>query len=222
MRLICITGIDGAGKTTLAKNMVKTLNQEGKPAVYIYGRTIPVVSRFLMALGRATLLRNEDIWDDYEAYSASKKQTMRNKWLAYIYTVAVYIDYYPQIWWKLFPHLFSRRYVVCDRYIYDTVISDLAVHLSYSRSQAALAIERGLRFLPTPTATVLIELAEDIAFARKDDMPHVAYLVDRRRWYSHLTSRPEVKQLDGNNEPETLLVHARALIEAGITREVYT
>ena len=60
MKLVCIIGMDGTGKTTLASNVVSTLRQQGQPALYIYGRTFPVISRALMALGRLTLLRKEN------------------------------------------------------------------------------------------------------------------------------------------------------------------
>ena len=43
MKLVCVTGIDGTGKTTLAHNAAAALREEGKPAVRIYGRTYPVL-----------------------------------------------------------------------------------------------------------------------------------------------------------------------------------
>ena len=167
MKLVCITGIDGTGKSTLARNTAEALRSQGVSAAYIYGRTYPVLSRALMALGRMTLLRKQDMRQDYAGYNTSKKQTMRNPWLARTYTTAILLDYYIQIWLKLLPHLLADRIVVSDRYVYDTVISDLAVHLNYSPAQADRAIQRGLRFVPRPALTVLIDVPEEVAFARK-------------------------------------------------------
>jgi dTMP kinase len=205
MKLVCIIGIDGTGKTTLASKVAFTLRQQGQPAMYIYGRTFPVISRALMALGRMTLLRKENQWLDYAGYTASKKRTMRSPLLARIYTMSILLDYYVQIWLKLLPHLASRRVVVSDRYLYDTVISDLAVHLNYSDAQAGRAIQRGLRFLPKPVLTVLIDVPEEIAFSRKDDVVHIDYLRERRHWYLNLTPRPEVVLFDGQVAPQALV-----------------
>lgn len=205
MKLICVTGIDGAGKTTLACNMATALREQGRPAVYVYGRIYPLVSRLLMALGRITLLRQDDQWEDYRAYAASKKQAMRNPLLVWPYTAAILLDYYIQIWLKLLPHLLSRRIIVSDRYLYDTVISDLAVHLDYAPAQTERAIERGLKLLPTPTLAILIDLPEEIAFSRKTDIPHIDYLRERRHWYSRLRTRPEVERIDGTGSSESLL-----------------
>lgn len=206
MKLITITGIDGTGKTTLARNTAVALHAQGIPAVYVYGRTYPVISRVLMFLGRKTMLRSKDQWQDYEGYSADKKQKMRNPVLALVYTVAILIDYYVQIWLKLLPHLGSRRVVVSDRYLYDTVISDLAVHLNYSEVQTDSAIRLGLALLPKPALTVLIDVPEEVAFARKDDVPHIDYLRERRAWYLRLSRRPRVRCFDGQTAPEQLVI----------------
>ena len=205
MNLICVTGIDGAGKTTLARSIAAALRQAGWPAVYVYGRIYPALSRLLMALGRATLLRKDDQWRDYRAYSTSKKQAMRSPYLAWPYTLAILLDYYVQIWWKLLPHLFGRRIVVSDRYIYDTVISDLTAHLDYSPGQTERAIERGLKLLPTPLLTILVDIPEEIAISRKTDVPHIDYLKERRGSYLALDTRPEVERIDGTNPPESVL-----------------
>jgi dTMP kinase len=205
MKLVCITGIDGTGKTTLATNAAAALRQQGQPATYIYGRTCPVISRALMALGRVILLRKEDQWQDYEGYTARKKQTMHNPLFAWIYTAAILLDYYVQIWLKLLPHLASRRIVVSDRYLYDTVISDLAVHLNYTAAHTERAIQWGLWLLPKPLLTILIDVPEGIAFSRKDDIVHIDYLKERRGWYLALRDRPEVKLLDGQASPKALV-----------------
>ncbi|MBV7330764.1 hypothetical protein KFU94_21475 [Chloroflexi bacterium TSY] len=213
MKLICLTGIDGAGKTTLSRNLVAALRLEGKSAVYVYGRTYPVVSRVLMLLGRLTLLRKNDQWQDYKSYTKTKKETMRNPLLTLIYTGAILVDYYLQIWLKLLPHLLADRIVVLDRYVYDTVISDLTVHLNYSAVQTDNAIKKGMQWLPTPVLTAVIDLPAEVAFSRKNDVPHVDYLNERRMWYQGLLKWPEVIQLDGESAPEALLAQALTQIE---------
>ncbi len=204
MNLVCICGIDGGGKTTLAHTVVRDLRQSGVSAVYLYGRTYPVVSRILMFAGRATFLRRQNIWKAYPDYANNKKQVMRAPWLAALYTSAIYFDYYLQIWLKLLPHLFSRVTIVTDRYVYDTVISDLAVHLSYSISQTELAIKRNLIFLPKPALTLVIDLPEEVAFSRKTDVPHVEYLKERRGFYQALCGCAKIECLNGELPPEVL------------------
>ncbi len=205
MKIICITGIDGAGKTTLAKTLAQTLQAQGHRSVYIYGRTYPVISRLLMTLGKRTLLNKHNEWKDYQSYHAEKKKTMKHPLLAWGYSSAIYTDYYLQIWSKLWPYSLGNTIVILDRYIYDTVISDLTVHLNYNESQTDKAIAGGLRYLPSPALTMLIDLPEDVAMKRKDDVPHLDYLRERRYWYKRLTLRPEVIKLDGELPREVLM-----------------
>jgi thymidylate kinase len=204
MKLVCITGMDGTGKTTLARSLADHLREQGIPSAYIYGRTYPIISRALMTLGRLTLLRGRDQWRDYEGYTAGKKRTMQNRLLARLYSASILLDYYPQVWLKLLPHLLGRRIVICDRYMYDTVISDLAVHLNYSTEQTDRAIELGLRLLPNPTLTALLEVPPEVAYSRKHDVPHVDYLRERHGRYLRLSARPEVKCFDGEVPPHAL------------------
>ena len=165
-----------------------------------------------MAAGRMLFLKKADMWEDYSSYSASKKQVMGSPLLSRGYASLIIFDYYVVTWFKLLFHVFSKEYLIVDRYIYDTVITDLAAYLGYSIQRALGAIELGIRFLPQPDYTILIDLPEEVAFARKDDMPHVDYLRERRHYYLALQSRPEVSLLSGTNSPEELLQDSMAII----------
>lgn len=212
MRLICITGIDGAGKTTLVHSLVASLSNHHS-SVYVYGRTYPILSRLLMSLGRATVLRKQNIWSDYSTYTSSKKRYMRNPALSRIYLLAVLLEYYIQIWLKLTPHYLFGRQVILDRYLYDTIINDIAVQLDYSPAQTMRAIELAFHFLPLPALTIFIDLPEEVAFSRKEDVPHVDYLKERRRLYLAMASRSEVQQLNGLGTQDELLQSALRLID---------
>lgn len=213
MKLICITGIDGAGKTTLARNIVARLQLQGKRSKYLYGRTYPILSRFLMTLGRSVFLRRDDIWKEYQAYSTHKKRLMTNPLFSNIYTLAVLVDYYLQIWIKLLVKSFGNEVLVLDRYIYDTVINDLAVHLCYSKEQTVRATQRGLRFLPRPILLALIDIPEEVAFRRKSDIPHIEYLRERRVLYLSLRRLAEIWIVNGENGPDGILEEALERID---------
>lgn len=205
MKIICITGIDGSGKTTLARKIVADLQNKGIKAQYTYGRTYPVLSRFIMFVGRKIFLRKHNQWQEYQEYHFEKKNKMKNPILRWVYTAAILFDYFIQIWFKLLPFSFSSRVIILDRYIYDTVISDLAVHLNYTADQARRAIQLGLHFVPMPSLTILIDLDPKIAFSRKNDVPHLDYLTERRMWYLMLAKRAEVIKINGEETADYVL-----------------
>lgn len=205
MKLVCITGIDGTGKSTLARGVVETLRGQDRDVVYSYGRAYPIISRAVMAAGRVVALRGKDPWRDYQDYDASKKSTLKNRWLATGYTLSILCDYFVQLWVKLLLTMRPNRLVVLDRYVYDTVISDLAVHLNYSERAVQRAIDLCLKLLPKPQLTLLLDVPAEVAYARKDDVPHVEYLRERQRWYRALETRAEVTAASGERPPEELV-----------------
>ena len=72
--LICITGIDGSGKTTLAKNLTKYLIKN-KPDIrikYVYGRYMLFLLKPIYLLSNKILLRKQDINRNYNKYTKRK------------------------------------------------------------------------------------------------------------------------------------------------------
>jgi dTMP kinase len=205
MKLACITGIDGTGKSTLARGAVNALTDQGIEARYVYGRTYPVLSRLVMAIGRKLSLRGKNQWRDYTEYDRHKKNALKNRWLAAGYCLSILIDYSVQIAWKLLRVRRCSGVIVLDRYIYDTIISDIAVHLSCTEEETMQMIGRALRVLPRPKFTALLDVPAETAFSRKNDVPHVDYLRDRQRLYGALRSRPEVSVISGELPPRDVL-----------------
>ena len=204
-RLICLIGIDGAGKTTLVNGTVERLKRQGVRAAGVYGKTLPVLSRLLMAVGRAAFLRKQDIWQDYPNYARHKKRVMNNRLLTRIYEVSVWLDYLPQAYFKIVLPLLFGVTIMCDRYLFDVVIGDLAVHSSYDARQIRRSLNAGFRVLPEPDLVFLIDLPEEVAIRRKDDVPHIEYLSERRRLYLRLAETYPIVKLDGEETPEELM-----------------
>ena len=203
-RLICFTGIDGSGKTTLSKMVAERLRERGEPALYAYGRAVPVVSRVLMAAGRRILLQEYRVWRDYSAYTMEKKRALKNAFLAQAHTLAVWADYLPQAFSKIAVPLLLGRTVVCDRYVFDTVVNDLGVHLEYDARDIRLSLASMFQVLPEPDMGFLIDLPEEVALRRKDDVPHIDYLRERRGLYLLTAQLYPMFELDGMEPPEAL------------------
>jgi len=204
-RLICFIGIDGSGKTTLSKMVVGRLREGGERAVYAYGRSVPVVSRLLMAAGRKVFLKRRDVWGNYSAYAREKKRALKNALLAQAYRLSVWTDYLPQVFSKIETPLLFGKTMVCDRYVFDTVVSDLGAHLEYDVDDIRLSLAAIFRLLPEPDMAFLVDLPEEVALGRKDDVPHLDYLRERRQLYLLTAQLYPMFQLDGMESPEVLV-----------------
>ena len=109
-------------------------------------------------------------------------------------------DYYLQLLYKIEVPLLLNKNVVCDRYIYDTIITDIAVDMGYSEDEIFNLIERCLSILPTPDVVFLIDVPEEVAYNRKDDVPAIGYLRDRRKYYIAIAKKYNMIKINGNED----------------------
>jgi dTMP kinase len=203
--LICFTGMDGTGKTTLSKNLVKSLKEREIECKYVYARLTPIISKPFMWIGRLIFLRGKNMFENYSDYANTKRTAMEhNSILSMIYQQILLFDYFFQVFFKVkIPLIFSKN-IVCDRYIYDTVITDLSVDMNYSRDKVIDMLDNLLRFFPEPDTTFLIDVPEEIAYQRKNDTPSIEYLRERRGIYLNVGNKYKMVILDGTKKLEEL------------------
>lgn len=202
-RFICFTGIDGAGKTTQAKLLAKTLNEKGIKSKYVYNRYIPILWKPFMILAQKIFLKGKDKFKDYKGYSNTKRRIFKNKLFHLAYQYIILGDYFFQILFKIkIPLRYTN--IVCDRYIYDTVITDLSVDLNYSKKEIKNLINNLFKIFPKPDIVFLIDINEEIAFKRKTDVPALEYLKERREIYSWLGREYKMIILSGENDIKEL------------------
>ena len=204
-KLICFTGIDGSGKTTLAKGLVETMEKKGIRYKYVYGRLEPFILRPFIAIGRKIFLRGKDMFRDYTEYSSTKNGAIEHhSFLFTFYRYILLFDYFLQLLFKIRIPLMLGRNIVCDRYVYDTVITDLSVDMNYSNHEIRDLIKRFFYIAPKPDLAFLIDLPEKIAFQRKNDTPSIEYLKERRKMYLDVGKEEGMLVLDGSKKLDDL------------------
>jgi len=207
--LICFVGMDGSGKTTLAKDLVETMRQNGIQYKYVYGRLEPFILKPFIMIGRKMFLRGNDMFEDYKQYSSAKNSAIkRHSFLFVFYRYVLLFDYFLQLLFRVRLPTILGKNIVCDRYVYDTAITDLSVDMNLSSLEIQDLIERIFYIAPKPDLTFLIDLPEETAFQRKDDTPSIEYLRERRKIYLNIGKKYEMEVLDGSrslNELESLI-----------------
>ncbi len=203
--LICLTGIDGSGKTTLAKGLAQSLQEEGIEARYVYARYAPLLLRPLMRLGECIFLRGHDPETDYAGYSRTKREvTGQRRFLSLVYQTILMADYFLQILIKVWWPMLQGQSVVCDRYVYDTMVNDLALDFNHSQRSIDAILDGWMRFVPRPGLVVLVDVPEEVAFRRKHDIPSIEYVRERRPLYQYMARKLRMLTLDGTKEPGEL------------------
>ena len=212
LRLINIIGIDGAGKTTLAKSLASDLKNFDKKFLYRYCQYFAILLYPVKVFAKLSVMRKTDEFVDYNHYNKTKRATShRFPLLSNFYAFIWIIDYLIQISLKVTISIIIGQKLIVDRYIFDT-----AVNLSLTTGNDIGYGKKILKllsiFTPKPDLILFIDLSEEIAFDRKDDIQSVEYLRERRGRYLELAEDYNFKTLDGTKCREVLLQDAKNIL----------
>lgn len=214
-RLINIVGIDGAGKTTLAKRLGEHLSQEGFPVKYAYGQYFAKLLYPAKFFAKRSVMRHTDEFRDYGNYNETKQSfSKRFPFLARTYGLLWLVDYYAQMLFRVMLPMVLGRRLVMDRYIIDIAVN-VSLTLGKDVAMAETIIRRFCRFAPYPDLVVFIDLPEDIAFQRKQDIQSIAYLTERRERYLLLAKTFGFTALDGTLSQKELFNRVLGLVLPG-------
>lgn len=199
---ICITGIDGSGKTTAAKGITEELNSFGIDSKYVWGKHRPVLLYPFYRLAQIIFLQDEDAYEDYQSHTDTKHSAIDDHpVLVRIYLSVMLVDQLLQLVFKIQIPLLLGQTVVCDRYVFDTVIVDIASDFGFTDEKTMQWIHLLMKFAPMPDYVVLIDVPEETSLERKDDIPSVEYLRQRRDRYHKFVDQFNLTVVDGTKSP---------------------
>jgi thymidylate kinase len=182
--LIVLCGLDGSGKSTQAALLAERLRSEGVRARAVWNRWRPTVSAPFIAVAKRTLRGRERIASgDYPGFREAKRREMSSGWKRGLWQAMVWTEYAWQVQWRTLPRRLGGTVVICDRYVYDTMI-DVAINFSTAPERLDTLMDaRLLALFPKPALVVFIDIDPAVGAARKADGTPVAYLADRREYY---------------------------------------
>jgi len=210
MFLIYISGIDGCGKTTQARLLVKSLQQKGVDAQYAWLRWEPSLKKlfsFLRLLsGKSKQPRNlskEDLensehteWVSFKTNILSRKII---RWLWYNYACA---DYYFTSR-KPFRKLKSDV-VVVDRYLFDFLVDQLSNLGVKPVDIGKLLNNFFLKKFKPPNLNIIIDLPASEGYTRKLDGTPLDYLKDREKRYRAIRFSEHTLHVNGLNDIDVI------------------
>lgn len=218
--LICFTGIDGCGKSTQVKMLTDRLNDEGWEAVRVRTGGDKSLSRPLVRLGQRVLraprqggdrrfyardAAQQTVSEEFSGYLATSRRIFQSNWLMRrAWTDLSLFEHALEIDRAVWPHLWRRRAVVCDRYIYKSIVN-LAVLFDLPLSRLpGLLRHPALRLAPQPTIYFLLDVPASVGFARKIDVPSIEYVERRVPIYRALADLAGMAVVDATQSPEVI------------------
>ncbi len=205
---INIVGIDGSGKTTLCKYLVDELNKNELQFKYVHSYHEPFLLKPFKTVAKLIFMRGTDEFKEYTRYRKRKAEASgKHKVLSRLYIMIWVLDYMLQLFFHIgLPKLLGKHLIV-DRYVFDVVLN-ASLTADFSLSTSYKIIDMLLKILPKPDVVFIIDLPEEVAFSRKDDIQSVDYLRERRHLYLKMADRYRFLKLDGQLNPQTLLTQA--------------
>ena len=194
--LISFSGIDGTGKSTIAHRIQEfLLNDHGIPTRYVWCKFGDhPLSRY--RLGK--FVKPRQITKSGPSHSKGKRPSSLFK----SYGMALLAFHLAQIAFTVRGTLQRGQSVICDRYIFDTMV-DLQQDLGFPMSRVRKILEA--QWIPPPGCKFLLDLAEDAAFARKADSVSVAYLKTRRTMYLDIAREYGLQVIDASQPVDSVV-----------------
>jgi thymidylate kinase len=182
--LITLSGLDGAGKTTLIHRLAPALEQQGHSVtlltmydhvgVYAAGRTL--LRRFKTTFRDAALPTTstgqlaEDVSDNGKSWSL--KRLSRS---AIIKCAVIPFDIVLFSFMRLYFEFFKGKTIILDRYFYDS-IADVTAKAPWATVRALLTL------VPATSLSVFVDVSSQKAYDRKGEYS-VDYMERRRKQY---------------------------------------
>lgn len=215
--LICLTGIDGCGKSTQSRILKERMEAAGWETATVWTGGRPYVSRPLVRLVKRRLkapVQKADLSyvareagnsaaDEFGEYLSKSNEMFRRYWpLRRGWTDVSLTEHAIEANLAVQPHLRAGRAVICDRYIYKSIVN-LAILLDLEMTALpGLLRHPAVRLVPTPDLYFLMDLPADVAAARKTDLPSVEYVARRVPVYRALAAYSGMPVVDATQPPD--------------------
>lgn len=211
MRIIYILGTDGAGKTTQTRRLTQELRARGLRATYLYCQHRPFFLWLLKLPARTLFMRKADQFRNYDDYKARKDAvTGRRPWLAQIYAWLWFFDVWMQTWPRVLWARCTSDVILLDRYYLDWVVN-LGVFRGIEGEALFRDARRLERVLPRADLHIFLDVSEEVAFARKDDIQSVRYLRERKERYLQIARAYNFHLVDADRSADDVYAEVRKI-----------
>ena len=183
--IILFSGIDGSGKSTI----IKTLESRGSFGNSYYSmrggyvvKIIKPISKYIWKNKvKSSVNYNYISASDYSKWRDYKKKLLNNVILNHLFYFLQSFDYLLQIWSNdIKNYLHSHKVIIMDRYILDYLVNQSVFYGDISDRYIYKILIKKMHKIDI---IIFIDVNCNTAFKRKNDIPSVKYLEERKSYY---------------------------------------
>ncbi len=193
--LICFTGIDGSGKSTLSRTLTERLEKENIEARYLWwfsaeNSLIRRTIRLFARNGTPGSIEND------------KGKLPKSSLIQKLYQYIVLLDYQRQTIFSVWLPLVLGKTIICDRYVHDIALS-FTKEFKYPEVKTRKMISTLLKLSPKPDIFFFVDVPVEVAMQRKNDIPSIKDHEELKILYSNFV-KDEMIVLDGTKSLDEL------------------
>ncbi len=214
--VVALSGVDGAGKSTLTAQLLGALDRVGVPHSRVWvrpGMVSPLVDGVVRLAKRAS---GSSTTPGLHAAASGEASQLRSRrgLLGRVWVAVVVAEFALAVRRR---YLTATGVVVFDRHRRD---AEVTLRLFYDLDARALAVRAARRALPTATVDVHLQIAPELSLARKEEEVVGAWAVKQQvALYDELLAAPRSRRrsdrpvvLDAARAPEAIALHVLTLL----------
>ncbi len=199
--IIYLTGIDGSGKSTITENLAREVFKD-EEVVTIWGRYKPKIVRILISPFKKKFVSdagNDHLMNDseYSEWKNYKKTITKSGFISKIIYFLQSVDYLIQL--NRFKKIINEsgdKILVIDRYLLDFIVDESVNYGDIGNNVITKLFLRKLRKLDH---IFFIDASEEVALSRKNDIPSLEYLRERKKIYKDYISKLDNSHIINND-----------------------
>lgn len=179
---IGILGVDGVGKTTHVSMLIDSFKKSAINLQYVWFRFFHFSTLFFLFYAR---LRGFTRYETREGIRVGFHDFSRSFLLRKYYPWFLYFDMYLYYIVKIYVPLKNHQSIICDRYIYDTIV-DLMIDLNDDNLYRKPIAAKFFSLIPENASFFLLDLDIELIRQRRTSLSVDDTLAKRREYYRNI------------------------------------